>query len=62
MPSGDFTNPRYQNENRTATNSDLYKKYGYVPRVNSDDYDCKCDYQSTLNDAKQYGYNENDWK
>ena len=44
MPSGDFTNPRYFSENAYLTNRQLKAKYGYVPRVNSEDYDCFQDY------------------
>jgi hypothetical protein len=52
MPNGDFTNPRYFQENYLKSDRELKKKYGYVPRVNSEDYDCERDYQNALRSAR----------
>lgn len=39
MPNGDFTNPRYFQENAFLSNEELRQKYGYVPAISSEDYD-----------------------
>ena len=62
MPSGDFTNPRYLESNKYKSDKELYNKHGYVPRVNSDDYDNRRDYTDALKNAKKYGYDERDFK
>ncbi len=44
MPNGDFTNPRYFQENAFLTNRELLEKYGYVPAISSEDYDTEHEY------------------
>jgi hypothetical protein len=64
MPNGDFTNPRYFSENAYASDEDLKDKYGYAPRVNSSDYDCKRDYREAKDSADRvngYDSNEDRW-
>jgi len=60
MPNGDFLNPRYRDGNEYLTNRQLKKKYGYVPRINSDDYDCEKDYLGELEDAREHGYEDDE--
>lgn len=55
MPNGDFTNPRYLEENRYLSDEGLKEKYGYVPKVNSEYYDCEREYLSALKEARRVG-------
>ena len=55
MPNGDFTNPRYLSENVYLSDEELKEKYGYVPRVNGEDYDCEREYLSALSEARRVG-------
>ena len=54
MPNGNFTNPRYFRENACLSNEGFLKKYGYVPRVDSGEYDCERDYLAALKGTEDY--------
>lgn len=58
MPNGDFTNPRYFQENAFLSNAELRDKYGYIPRISPEDYDTEAEYLAEKEEIRRLNNDE----